>query len=70
MEKRASKKKLIGWLISKPSIEDLVMPMILPARVGTKLFFLEAQRSGLLTFENFPRAAKDHLPTKTDEMSL
>jgi len=25
MEKRASKKKKIGWLISKPSIEDLVI---------------------------------------------
>jgi len=54
----------IGWLISKPSIEDLVIPMILPARVGTKRFFSEAQNSGLLTFNNFPRAAKKHLPTK------
>ena len=46
MEKRVSKKKEIGWLISAPSIEDLVIPMILPAHVGTKRFFSEAQRSG------------------------
>jgi len=64
MEKRAAKKMEIGWLISKPSIEDLVIPMILPAHMGTKSFFSEAQKSGLLTFDNFPRAAKEHLPTK------
>jgi len=64
MEKRAAKKMEISWLISKPLIEDLVIPMILQARVGTKCFFSEAQNSGLLTFDNFPGAAKKHLPTK------
>mmetsp|Transcript_84117 Transcript_84117/g.136359 ORF Transcript_84117/g.136359 Transcript_84117/m.136359 type:complete len:235 (-) Transcript_84117:961-1665(-) len=64
MEKRAAMKSEIGWLISKPPIEDLVIPMILPAHVGTKRFFSEAQNSGLLTFDNFPSAAKEHLPTK------
>ena len=44
-------------MISGPSIEDLVIPMILPAHVGTKRFFSEAQRSGLLTFDTFSRAA-------------
>jgi len=42
MEKRATKKMEIGWLISQPSIEDLVIPMILPAHMGTKRFFEEA----------------------------
>jgi len=37
--------------------------MILPERVDSKRFFSEAQNSGLLTFDNFPRAVK-HLPTK------
>ena len=64
MEKRAAMKSEIGWLVSKPPIEDLVIPMILPAHVGTKRFFSEAQNSGLLTFDNFPSAAKEHLPTK------
>ena len=36
MEKQAAKKMEIGWLILKPSIEDLVIPVILPARTGTK----------------------------------
>jgi len=64
MEKRAEKKMEIGWLISKQSTEDLGIPMILPAHMGTKRFFSEAQKCGLLTFDNFPRAAKHHLPTK------
>jgi len=64
MEKQAAKKMEIGWLISKPSIEDLVIPIILPAHMGTKRFFSEAQKSGLLTFDNFPRAAKEQLRTK------
>jgi hypothetical protein len=64
MEKRAAMKTEIGWLISKPLIEDLVIPMILPVRVDTKRFFSEAQKSGLLTFDNFPRAANEHLSTK------
>jgi len=64
MEKRAAMKTEIGWLISKLSTEDLVIPMILPARVGTKHFFSEVQNSDLLTFDNFPRVAKEHFPTK------
>ena len=64
MEKRVSKKKETGWLISKPPIEDLVIPMILPAHVGTKRFFSEVQRSGLLTCDTFSRAAKQQLPAK------
>jgi len=36
MEEQAAKKMEIGWLILKPSIEDLVLPVILPARTGTE----------------------------------
>ena len=64
MEKQASRKKEIVWLLSKASIADLVIPVVLPTHTGTKRFFSGAQKSGLLTFDSFPRVANEQLPMK------
>ena len=70
MEKQVTKKKEVGWLLSKPSTADLVIPVILPARTGTKRMFSGAQKSGLLTLNSFPMASKEHFTHETHEISF
>ena len=64
MDDKAKAKAEAGWRIDAPEISNTIIPLILSARPGTRVWVSHTAKAGLTFFEDFPQDVKDKLPSK------
>ena len=65
MDAKATRRGFTSWDEGdNEHVTERVVPLVLGARPGTRDFWNEFKSLHLDTFDGFPRAALDHLPTK------